>query len=72
MARALTLAGIGALGLGMVLVVFGVIVPGLFMPGTWVLVVGFAALAVAGIAHVVPRGAAAASRGSPPRATGRR
>lgn len=56
MGDALAFAGIAALGLGMVLVVAGVIVPGLFMPGTYILVLGFLVLAAAGVLRSI-RGA---------------
>jgi hypothetical protein len=43
------------LGIGMVLVVAGVVVAGLFMPGTWILVLGFVVLAAAGVLRVAQR-----------------
>jgi hypothetical protein len=54
-ADALLLAGIGGLGAGMVLVVTGVVVTGLFMPGVYVLVVAFVLLAVSGGVRVSAR-----------------
>lgn len=40
--------GIAALAAGMVLVIAGVVAPGFFMPGTWLLVLAFVAIAVSG------------------------
>jgi hypothetical protein len=44
---------LAALGIGMILVVAGVVVGGLFMPGVVVISVAFLALAVAAVAGLV-------------------
>jgi hypothetical protein len=61
------LAGIGGLAIGMVLVIAGVIAPGFFMPGTWLLVLAFLAIAVSGAARVLDHGRAEATLPRPGR-----
>jgi hypothetical protein len=48
-------AGIVLLGLGMALIIGGVVVPGLFMPGGYVLVLGFIVLFAAALLAMLPR-----------------
>jgi hypothetical protein len=48
-------AGIVLLGLGMALIIGGVVVPGLFMPGVYVLVLGFIVLFAAALLAMLPR-----------------
>jgi hypothetical protein len=61
------LAGIGGLAAGMVLVIAGVIAPGFFMPGTWLLVLAFLAIAISGAARVLAHGRPPASLARPDR-----
>ena len=51
--RHLLLAGVGTLGLGMAITIGGVVVPLLFVPGTWITGAGLALLAAAGVLGIV-------------------
>jgi hypothetical protein len=71
--RLLTAAGIALLGAGMAFVVGGVIARGLFMPGVYVLVLGFAVLLAAGVFVAVggaPPAESEAAAEAPARAAG--
>jgi hypothetical protein len=50
----LPLVAVGLLGVGMALVVGGVVARGLFMPGVYVLGLGFLAAAAAGAVYALP------------------
>jgi hypothetical protein len=71
--RLLSAAGISLLGVGMALIVGGVIARGLFMPGVYVLVLGFAVLLAAGVFVAVggaPPAESEAAAEAPARAAG--
>jgi len=57
--RWLTRAGIALLGGGMICVVLGTQIAPLFLPGTWLLLIGFLAFAALGILHVLRKQGAA-------------
>ena len=44
---------LGLLGLGMILIVLGVAIPAAFLPGTYVMMLGFAGLFVAMVVRVM-------------------
>lgn len=49
----LPVAGLALLGLGMILVVAGVVKGALFVPGTWLILLGLLAFAAAGIVRLL-------------------
>jgi hypothetical protein len=51
--RWLVPAGLGLIGIGMILVVLGTQIAPLFMPGTWLILVGLLGFAGVGILHAM-------------------
>ncbi len=46
-------AGVSCLAMGMALAFFGILLPGLFLPGTWLILIGLLGCAGAGLAALL-------------------